>query len=185
MVANSQKMPSDAAASMSSSQRFVAGVIRQCTADKGLAARLRRADNPATEYQCWDLLASYDVDLEYEQRRLPFATIAAAIAKSKTDANGSVRLGAAIAASFEEGNASDQAKARLRRLLACDDLQDVCKQLRPLFSLILSRQKAKPLDFQRILAQLRDFPFDRQRVRAQWADEFYRIKTEKGEEAES
>lgn len=153
-------------------QRFVSGVIQQCQQDKGLAARLRRADNPATEYQSWELLASYNIDLEYEQQRLPFVTVAAAIAKAKTERNGLLSLGQGIAACYEDGRESTQAKARLRRLLACDDLPELCRILRPLFSLIDSKA-AQPLDYLRLLKQLRRFSFNGQQVKAQWAQEFY------------
>jgi CRISPR system Cascade subunit CasB len=153
-------------------QRFVSGVIQQCQQDKGLAARLRRADNPATEYQSWELLASYGIDLEYEQQRLPFVTVAAAIAKAKTERNGVLSLGQGIAACYEDGRESTQAKARLRRLLACDDLPELCRILRPLFSLIDSKA-AQPLDYLRLLKQLRRFSFNGQQVKAQWAQEFY------------
>ena len=153
-------------------QRFVSGVIQQCQQDKGLAARLRRADNPATEYQSWELLASYDIALEHEQQRLPFVTVAAAIAKAKTERNGVLSLGQGIAACYEDGRDSTQAKARLRRLLACDDLSELCRILRPLFSLIDSKA-ARPLDYLRLLKQLQRFSFNGQQIKAQWAQEFY------------
>ncbi len=153
-------------------ERFVAGVLKLCADSKGMAARLRRADNPATEYQSWELLAAYGIDLEQERERLPFVSVAAAIAKAKIERNGSLGLGRAIAASYESGNASDQAKTRLRRLLACDDLGELCRILRPLLSLIDSKV-GQPLDYVRLLKQLRRFPFNAQQVRTQWAQEFY------------
>lgn len=153
-------------------ERFVTGVIQRCQQDKGLAARLRRADNPATEYQSWDLLAGYGIDLESENQRLPFVTVAAAIAKSKTERNGSLKLGQAIAACYEDGRDSNQAKARLRRMLACDDLAELCRILRPLFSLIDSKA-GQSLDYIRLLKQLRRFAFNASQVKAQWAQEFY------------
>ena len=152
--------------------RFVHGVIERCQQDKGMAARLRRADNPATEYQSWEMLAAFGIDLEREYQRLPFVTVAAAIAKAKSEQSGKLTLGQAIAACYEDGRESNQAKARLRRLLACDDLAEVCRILRALFSLIDSKVAA-PLDFVRILEQLRRFPFARGKVKAQWAQEFY------------
>lgn len=161
---------------------FVKFVIKRCQDDKGLAARLRRADNPATEYQSWELLASLGVDLESDYQRLPFATIAAAIANAKADSNGGLALGRALAACYDEGSESTQARARLRRLLACDDLPELCRILRALFSLIRSRT-TQPLDFIRLLKQIRRFPFNSQQVKAQWAQEFYThsAKTQIGE----
>ena len=157
---------------------MVSAIIKRCLDDKGIAAKLRRADNSATEYQSWELLASLGVDLEKEYQRLPVVTIAAAIAKSKLDKNGSMSLGQAIAACYENGSDSDQAKARLRRLLACDDLVELCRLLRSVFSLINSKA-GKTLDFVRLLKQLRRFSFDdaRIQVKAQWAQEFYGRKT--------
>lgn len=154
-------------------QRFVETVVARCSSDKGMAARLRRADNPNTEYQSWDLLGAFGVDLEKDYQRLPFTTVAAAIAKSKSEHNGSLTLGRAIAACYEDGNQSDQAKVRLRRLLACHELVEVCRIMRPILTLIESKV-GQPLDYVRLLKQLRDFNRNAQRVRTQWAQEFYR-----------
>jgi CRISPR system Cascade subunit CasB len=152
--------------------RFVLGVIQQCGRDKGLAARLRRADNPATEYQSWDLLAGYGIDLTKDAQRLPFATVAAAIARAKAERNGNLGLGRAIAACYVDSQKNDQAKARLRRLLACDELAELCRVLRPLFSLIDSKV-GKSLDYVRLLKQLRWFASNDQQIKAQWAQDFY------------
>lgn len=168
-------------AHLSREERFVTGLLKLCAENKGMAARLRRADNQATEYQSWELLSAYGVDLEKEQERLPFVSVAAAIAKAKVERNGSLKLGGAIAACYEQGNSSDQAKARLRRLLACDDLEELCRILRPLFSLIDSKV-SQPLDYTRLLRQLRRFPLNAQQVRAQWAQEFYGQPTSSEEE---
>lgn len=168
-------------ATPSREERFVAGVLKLCTGNKGMAARLRRADNPATEYQSWELLAAYGIDLEQEHERLPFVSVAAAIAKAKAEHNGGLKLGRAIAACYENGNNSDQAKARLRRLLACDDLAELCRILRPLLSLIDSKV-GQPLDYIRLLKQLRRFPLNVQQVRAEWAQEFYGQAAAAGEE---
>lgn len=169
-------------------ERFVAAAIQRCQNDKGLAARLRRADNPATEYQSWDFLGTHGVDLEREYERLPFATVAAAIARFAPTANGTLTLGRAIAACYEDGNQSDQAVARLRRVLACGDLVELCRIVRSVLRLIESRV-VQPLDFIRLLRQLRRFGYAAsqgdgerlQRIKAQWAQEFYgyRASTEK------
>jgi CRISPR system Cascade subunit CasB len=154
-------------------QRFVETVIERCKSDKGLAARLRRADNPATEYQSWELLGSLGIDLENPYERLPFVTISSAIAKSKAESNGAMTLGRAIAACYDDGRESHQAKARLRRLLACTELAEVCRILRPVLTLINSKV-GQPLDFVRLLRQLRFFTYESgQRTKTQWAQEFY------------
>lgn len=153
-------------------QRFVDTVIARCNKEKGVAARLRRADNPATEYQSWEVLGTLGVDLEKDYQRLPFVTVAATIAKSKAEHNGSLTLGRAIASCYKDGNQSDQAKARLRRLLACDELAETCRILRPNLTLIESKV-GQPLDYIRLLKQLRNFHFNGLRVKTQWAQEFY------------
>lgn len=177
-------------ATASREDSFVASVIARCREDKGLAARLRRGDNPATEYQSWEFLANWHIDLEREDQRLPFATVAAAIARAKPEANGSLSLGQAIARCYDEGNQSDQAKARLRRVLACDELSELCRVLRPVLRLVESRV-AQTLDYARLLRQLRQFGVAsctgddawQQRIKAQWAQEFYGYKAQAGEEA--
>lgn len=171
---------------------FVAAVIDHCQRDKGLAAHLRRADNPATEYQSWDFLAGYRINLEYPAERLPFATVAAAIAKAKPTSNGNLGLGRAIAFAYKDdhGNQSDQAKARLRRLLACDELTELCRILRPLLTLIDSRVN-QPLDYARVLRQLHQFGIAahkgdsqwQQNIKAQWAQEFYGQQAQATEDA--
>ncbi|SEF53949.1 type I-E CRISPR-associated protein Cse2/CasB [Nitrosomonas ureae] len=153
---------------------FVDYIINRCQADNGLRAALKRADNPATEYQSWEVLAGFKVDLEYENQRLPYAAIGAAIARTKTEKNGTVRIGRAIANCYEDGNASDQAKAKLRRLLACDSVPEVCRILRPLFSLIEAKSNIA-LDYAGLLNDLLWFGHNdsQSRIKASWAQDFY------------
>jgi CRISPR system Cascade subunit CasB len=161
---------------------FVLGIIDMCLKNKGYAARLKRSDNPATEYQSWEILASYGIDLEKKYLRLPYATVAAAIAKAKPEKSGQLTLGQGIASCYEDGNAGNQARAKLRRLLACHDTSEVCRIIRPLFSLIHSKSR-QILDYAWILKQLLRFYWDPQAVKAQWAQEFYRYNSsEQGDE---
>lgn len=158
----------------SKSQHFVDYIINRCQANNGLRAALKRADNPATEYQSWEVLAGFQVNLEYENQRLPYATIAAAIARTEPDHNGNIKIGQAIARCYEDGNASDQAKAKLRRLLACDSVAEACRILRPIFSLIEARG-GLVLDYARLLDDLLWFSHDdsQLRIKARWAQDFY------------
>jgi CRISPR system Cascade subunit CasB len=161
------------------SQNFVNYIIRQVQENKGIAAALRRADNPNTEYQSWEVLAGFGVQLDNENQRLPFATIAADIARVKPLANGDMTIGQAIARSYEDGNQSDQAKAKLRRLLACDTTSEACRILRPLLSLIASKGGIS-LNYVALLDDLLWFSHDdsRQRIKARWAQQFYGKQTE-------
>lgn len=163
--------------------RFVTYVLTRTQQDKGLAACLRRADNPATEYQSWEFLAGFGIDLDNEVQRLPFVTLAAAIAKAKAQCNGSLKLGQAVAACYSDGANSDQAKAKLRRVLACDDLPELCRILRPVLALINSRVP-QPLNYTRLLQQLRSFAWDTQKVKSQWAQEFYGRTTENSNDSD-
>ena len=53
---------------------------------------------------------------------------------------------------------------------------EACRILRPTLRLIESRV-TQPLDYSRLLKQLRSFHYDAERIRAQWAQEFYRQPT--------
>lgn len=153
-------------------EAFVSFIIERTKKDKGIAAVLRRADNPATESQSWEQLAAFNIDLDKPWQRLPYATIAAAIAKAKIEQNGNIGIGHAIASCYEKGNQSDQAKAKLRRLLACESVQEACRILRPIFSLIESKSKIT-LNFSQLLNHLLKFNWDSQSIKAQWAQDFY------------
>lgn len=155
-------------------QAFVEYIVRKCEADTGTRAALRRADNPATEYQSWDVLAGFHIDLESEGERLSHALVAADIARTNTSKNGSVKIAQGIARSYQDGHSDDQAKAKLRRLLACDSTSEVVRILRPLLRLFESRGVGT-LDYVSLLNDLRWFNFDesRERAKIRWAQDFY------------
>jgi CRISPR system Cascade subunit CasB len=146
---------------------FASFVIERMKQDTGFGARLRRADNPATEYQAWEILAKW-CDIEKSWERIPVATIGAALAKSKPEHEGHLSLGKAIAASYEKGNQDDAAKAKLRRLLACGNVEEACAVLRSLLRLINSR--GKQLNHGQLLDQLLFFG---EKTRLRWASDFY------------
>ena len=160
--------------------KFITYVIDQCYNDKGFSARLRRADNPATEYYAWDLLASWGVDLENPRQRLPYIMIIAAIARAKITQNGSITLGRGLTMAYEDGKESKPAQARLRRLLACSDIEELTAILRSVLALIQSKLNGS-LDYSHLLNQLLWFPRSPQRVKAQWAKEFFQQASQKAD----
>jgi len=162
-------------------QQFVEFIINRCNQDKGFAARLRRADNPSTEYQSWEILAGW-IELDQIWQRLPYATVAAAIARAKIDKNGDLSLGKSLSLSYVEKDPtqySDQAQARLRRLLACNDVREVCRVIRPILTLISSKMQ-QPLDYGRLLSELRYFG---EKSKIRWAQDFYGNRDRDGQES--
>lgn len=119
-------------------KRFVEGIITRLESDRGLAAKLRRADNPASEYQSWEYLSRFHIDLTKERERKVFCTIAAAVARAKPKADGNMGLGKALARLYETSD-NEQAQSKLRRLLACTAAEEACDVLRPYLSLLASK----------------------------------------------
>lgn len=144
---------------------FVAFVLKRLAQDTAFGAALRRADNPATEYQSWEYLAAW-CDLDDTPRRTCFATIAAGLAHAKV--SGPSCIGAVIARCYKDGNQDDSAKRRLRRLLACDTSTEACHWLRPLLRLAESR--GVQVNFARLLDDLLYFG---PKVKERWAMDFY------------
>ena len=162
-------------------QQFVARVLEQCKTDNGFAARLRRADNPDTEYYALGDLAKLGVTIEDDSQRLPFALIAAALSRDADTMNvdGTLGIGAALRQCLPDEEAEDS--PRLRRLLACESLNETCQVLRPMLSLV--RSKGIHLGYARLLQDLRSFRFGKdaaQKTKRQWVSDFYR-KTAAGD----
>jgi CRISPR system Cascade subunit CasB len=146
---------------------FIDYILERMKNDNAFGAALRRADNPATEYQSWEYLAGW-CDIEKAWERRPYATIASAIARAKPDADGSLGIGKAIASCYEDGNKSDSAKFKLRRLLACDSAEEACVVLRPLLSLISSN--GANIGYAKLLNELLYFG---EKIKVKWAVDFY------------
>jgi len=154
-------------------QAFINHVVARMENDRAMRARLRRADNPSTEYQSWEYLVPFGVNLEHSPERRAFALAAAAIARAKpkndgTISDGTMGIGRAIAAAYDGGRDNDQAKARLRRLLACDSSEEACNVLRPLLQLVSSRGAA--VCCARLLRDLLHFS---PTTRECWAQDFF------------
>ena len=148
---------------------YVNFVLDRMKKDTAFGAALRRADNPATEYQSWEYLIKW-CDLDKNCQRLPYTVVSAGIARAKPDKDGFLGVGKAIAECYEDKNQSDSAKAKLRRLLACDSVKEACSILRPLLSLIGSR--GLQLCYGQLLHELLYFG-DGEKIKIKWAMDFY------------
>lgn len=154
---------------------FVDYIIDCCRKDNGVAAALRRADNPSTEYQSWSTLAGFHLDLEKSWERVPFAFIAAAVARAKIEENGTVPLCRALAVRYSDNEKAEGGpdEARLRRLLACTTVEECCRVLRPVVALVQNKD-AGQVDYARLLDDLLWFYHDNTAVKARWAMDYYR-----------
>jgi len=148
-------------------QAFIKYALARLKNDHAFGAALRRADNPAMEYQAWEYLVDW-CDITKEWERLPYALVGAAVARAKPDADGQFSLGKAITGCYDDGNRADSAKAKLRRVLACITIGEVCTILRPLLSLINSRNVR--ISYAKLLDDLRFF---NEKTKLKWASDFY------------
>ncbi|WP_028975134.1 type I-E CRISPR-associated protein Cse2/CasB [Spirochaeta cellobiosiphila] len=160
------------------SSTFVKLVMERChgSQDKGYRAKLRKGENPNTEYYCWDILSSY-VNLEYPDDRRVYALIGADIANRDVTVDGEYGLGEALAMAYQDHEHSKDdtgpGGARLRRLLACQNRKDLLLVLPSLLHLL--RSKGITINHSRLLEEV--FWFDREdsreRTRSLWAKQFY------------
>ena len=158
-------------------ERFVQYVLERAKIDAGFAAKLRRADNPDTAEQSWGILAQFGVNLERDNEYLPFALIGAALCRTDYDKDGASNLGSALAASFDDfDRETNPASSRLRRLLACSNIREACRILRPILSLINSKS-GKQLCYANLLNDLLYFnSAGQERIKKRWAMDFYALK---------
>jgi len=160
---------------------FVAHILNRMARDTAFGAALRRADNPATEYQSWEYLASWGCDLEDDLERKCYATVAAGIARAKKSTDAPVSIGKAIAQSYKpDGNQDDSAKRKLRRLLACDTGIEACQWLRSILRLAESR--GVRMNYGQLLDDLLYFG---PRVKERWAMDFYGRKEDSNDSISS
>lgn len=147
---------------------FVQHVLSRLPVDPAFGAALRRADNPATEYHAWEILTPW-CNLENRWEQQPFALIGAALARAKPARDGNQSIGMALAASFQDGSKSENAKAKLRRLLACTSVEEACRILRPMLSFIAA-QGTTNLSYAGLLD---DLLFFGDRIRQRWTMDFF------------
>jgi CRISPR system Cascade subunit CasB len=159
---------------------FVDYVIKVVNENKGFGARLRKADNDATEYQVWDILSRW-VDLERRNERKSYALIGASLARIKPTKDGKLSIGEALRLIHFKENPTlsiDQSSIsmRFRRILACKDQEELISVLRPTFRFIESKDLV--IDYSQLLKDISFFNNDKYRewTRAKWAKHFYKTE---------
>ena len=160
---------------------IVEAVFKRMQSDSAFRAALKRADNPATEYQSWEYLADYGVQLDDERKRIPYTTVFAAVARSGRDTDGSYGVGKALSAAYDWDKESAPARSKLRRVIACGNVTELCAVLRPVLQFIAS--KGVPICYQQLLNDLCYFG-DGEKVKSRWAQQFFGAAVESREENE-
>ncbi len=164
-------------------EQFIQYIIKMIASSKAKAAALKRADNPSLEYQSWEILNRFGIDLTDQQERSIFCLIAAAAAKAKVEEDGSLGIGEALANCYENKFESGQACTKLRRLIACDSITELYVVLRPMLQFISSKIGPR-LCYARLLDELIKFNWQPLKVKSSWAQKFYFQKQIKEKEEE-
>lgn len=158
-------------------EKFVEYIFQKRQIDTGFKSRMRNSMNPLKETSAWGDISFY-CDLTNENDRKIYLLIGSAIADDKAVENGANTLGRAIAQAWrgDDGKIVQDEKGpsamRIRRLLACRTVDQLCSTLRPLLRLIRSRE-VPTLDYALLLKELISFKFNAEPVKARWAKSFY------------
>lgn len=161
-------------------ENFVEYICRQCSSDKGIAAHLRRADLESSDPLVLQTLVRFGLDITKNIEFIPFCLVTAAIAREKKHEIGSdsfIQLLASIEkSSTDKGEKND---SRFRRILACENLNELALIFRPLMSFVQSRINCA-IDYKELLDDLCSFGFEdgRLRVKKKWAMQFYKAHKE-------
>ncbi len=165
------------------STAFVNYIINVVNENKGYAARMRKADNDATEYQAWDILANW-VDLEKINERKAYSLIGASLARAKTSRDGNLSLGEALRMIHYKDNPSleiekSSTALRFRRILACKDQEELLNLLRVTLRYVESKDLV--INYCQLLNEILWFNSEKSRdwTRSKWAKHFFK----KGEES--
>ena len=151
---------------------FIDWILDNSQKDNGFSAKMRRADNPDQEYYALGILCGFDIDIEKESERLPYSVVGAALCRE------ALRICESLKASESGEKNSDIDSPRLRRLLSCNSIQELCRSLRPVLSLIASRNIS--LCYSKLLEDICRFQYDnaRQNIKLRWTREFFRRSTD-------
>lgn len=150
---------------------FVERVISRLKTDNGFRAAMTRADHEATAPQAWRFLLELgNADLENDSERQAFALVGAAMARERTEGNGTQSLGRALfCCKADPKEADDSVERRLRRILACENRSELIAVLRQIIRYVQKAEKVR-LDYERLLCDILYFS---DRVKVQWAKDYY------------
>jgi CRISPR system Cascade subunit CasB len=150
----------------SKAKAFVSFILSR-KEDRGFLARLRKAQSKTTEHEAYEILAPW-IDLESRKMREIYGTVGSLLSMHKKSSSNGKGVGFSLLAASGFDRESPAPRARLRRLLACDDVIEVLPHVKA--SLKLAASKDASIDYSQVLSDLVWFG---DRVKARWAKEYY------------
>lgn len=152
---------------------FVASLIKVC-ADRGHRVAMRRWWSDGTRHYAYPILGGlFALD---DDRKTLVAALYAVHSKDSTPAHvsGANSIGSAafkLGGGGPSANGFDSMERHFRRLLAADDLEDLGPQLHRLIKRL--ERESIPLDYARLLGDLRQFRNNPEAVKTRWAIAFW------------
>ena len=152
---------------------FVAALIKVC-ADRGLRAALRRWWSKGTRHYAYPILGKiFALD---DERKTLVAALYAVHSKDSAPAHvsGAHSIGSAalkLGGGGTSANGFDSMERHFRRLLSAESLDDLGPQLHRLVKRL--ERESIPLDYARLLGDLRQFRNSPEAVKTRWAIAFW------------
>ncbi len=154
-------------------KEFVDYVFRCVERDKGARASLRKADSESQEWKAWSIIYPAIENLEAYSRPI-YSMIASAIAKSRMEKDGTIKLGEAVRVA--DGVENGETSKRMLRLLSVSDSEELLMVMRRLLPYLIS--KGIDICFTSLLSDLKAFEYGerKQEVKARWMNDYLRRK---------
>ena len=158
---------------------FVAQLVNLCKDDRGHRAALRRWWSDGTRHYAYPLLGKlYALE---DDRKTITAALYGAHLKDTAPAHlaGSHSIGSAalkLGGNSSQADAFPSMERHFRRLLAADSLEDLAPQLHRLIKRL--ERESIPLDYARLLGDLRQCRNNPEAVKTRWAIAFWQAPTE-------
>lgn len=155
-------------------ENFVKYIIDLYKRDKKAEVDLKKGDNKNLSYKSWQYLIKFNIDIEKDRDRIIYGLIATNIVKNKLDKDGKDSIGLALFKCYESKNQDNKkdnkGEAKLMRLLACDNYNELCQVLK--YYLPFIEEKAKGMLSYSVLLQ--DILYFNEKTKAKWASDFFK-----------
>jgi len=147
------------------------GRLRKACNDRGKLAALRRGltDNPRLQVDAWPVIAGLGGDINN-----PTYTAVGALYASHPNEAKAYNFGDTCRriAQGDGNEIADSIERRFRRLLACNEQEEVIRQLRSWIRLAAS--KGAGVNYESLFADLWNWPWYADNIRVKWAKAFWR-----------